>query len=277
MAIMALTMGLLLSGVMRVRAASARVECANRLRQIDLGLHGYHDSQRVLPPGVSKLNGKSPHLMMSWHVRILPFIEQEALWQQALAAYQAHPSFITDPHKTVRATVVRMYICPADSRTEAPAIFGSETFACTDYLGVTGTNAVREDGVLFLDSRVRLSDIRDGLSNTLIVGERPPSPDLRFGWWYAGVGQGSDGSADMHLGVRERNTGIWASRCPLGPYHFKPGSDWDYCDTFHFWSHHPGGAHFLRADGSVSFFRYSSDHILPALATRAGGEAAPAD
>ena len=60
--------------------------------------------------------------------------------------------------------------------------------------------------------------------------------------------------------------------CPPGLYQFGPGSLENLCDLFHFWSVHVGGsAHFLFADGSVLFSYYSSDSILPALATRAGG------
>jgi prepilin-type processing-associated H-X9-DG protein len=77
----------------------------------------------------------------------------------------------------------------------------------------------------------------------------------------------------MLLGVRERNIGArYASWCAAGPYHFVPGTVSEQCDLFHFWSPHPGGANFAFADGSVHFLRYDADAILPALATRAGGE-----
>jgi prepilin-type processing-associated H-X9-DG protein len=70
---------------------------------------------------------------------------------------------------------------------------------------------------------------------------------------------------------------MYAPNCPLGPFPFRAGRDLDQCDAFHFWSHHPGGAHFLLADGSVSFFRYAGNPALPDLATRAGGEVTPLD
>src|SRR5207244_2898670 len=138
--------------------------------------------------------------------------------------------------------------------------------------GVEGTNQTTKDGVLFLDSRVRLEDVKDGTSHTLMVGERPPSADLVFGWWYAGWGQSKDGSGDMVLGVRERYVSDLAPGCPRGPYAYGPGKVNNQCDTFHFWSTHIGGAHFLFADGSVHFLLYSAAPLLPALATRAGGE-----
>src|SRR5438309_1165846 len=80
-----------------------------------------------------------------------------------------------------------------------------------------------KDGVLFRDSRIRLAEITDGTSNTLLVGERPPSTDEVLGWWYAGWGQSKDGSAEMLLGAREINTGSWGPNCPRGPYHFVAG------------------------------------------------------
>jgi len=99
------------------------------------------------------------------------------------------------------------------------------------------------------------------------------SADFWYGWWYAGFGQRGTGSADLLLGVRERNVGGgYVSSCPPGPYHFQPGCVDQQCDLFHFWRLHPGGAHFLYADGSVHFLTYEADRVLPALATRAGGE-----
>src|SRR5262249_46946632 len=140
--------------------------------------------------------------------------------------------------------------------------------------GVSGKDWSTRDGVLFRDSRISLRDITDGTSNTLMVGERPPSADFQFGWWYAGAGQKFTGSADMFLGVEGQNLlGLVGGSCPLGTYRFTPGRLNNLCDMFHFWSLHSGGAHFLYADGSVHFLHYSVAPLLPALATRVGGEA----
>ena len=146
------------------------------------------------------------------------------------------------------------------------------TAAFTYYLGNSGQHSGKKDGILYLDSKVRIADISDGLSQTILIGERPPSPDHHFGWWYAGVGQQRDGSADYLLGVRETNQSFRAPTCPKNGYDFRNGNLNDMCDTFHFWSLHNGGAHFAFADGSVRFLSYSANEILPALATRAGGE-----
>ena len=110
-----------------------------------------------------------------------------------------------------------------------------------------------------------------------MIGERPPSPDFWLGWWYA---SGSvDGSGDTALGVREFNGGTdpYTVACPKGPYNFRPGKVIEQCDAFHFWSLHSGGANFAFADGSVRFLTYSADSVLPALATRAGGEVVSLD
>jgi prepilin-type processing-associated H-X9-DG protein len=148
--------------------------------------------------------------------------------------------------------------------------------AFTSYLGVSGLDYSTRDGVLFQDSEVRFAEILDGTSNTLMLGERPPSTDLQFGWWYAGIGQLWTGSGDLILGVREQNLLpiLPGSPCGPGAYPFSPGGFKDPCAMFHYWSPHHNGANFALWDGSVRLIRYSANPIIPALASRAGGEVA---
>lgn len=282
LAIIAVLIGLLLPAVQRARAAADRATCSNNLHQLGLALHMYHDAQGVLPPGCNSPSGNNPYPFMSWCSYLLPYVEQGPLWDLEKAAYAIDRDFLSPPHYEYRAQVLKVFACPADGRSTRP---GQPTpnpaflFGFTFYLGVEGTNYLTMDGVLYLDSRTRVTDITDGTSNTLLVGERPPSPDQQFGWWYAGWGQAQSGSMDMVLGVRELNSGdvnlLEARRCWSGPYFFSAGTVSNPCDTFHFWSLHlGGGANFLFADGSVHFLPYSIAPLMTALASRAGGEAA---
>lgn len=274
-AILGVLIGLTVPAVQRARDAAARAHCANNLRQIGLALHQYHNGHRSFPPGVSYQDGASPYPFMSWNTRLLPFLEQDGLWAQAKAAFAQNAFFQAVPPHHGLSTVMPAYACPSDKWALAVRDLGSVQVAFTSYLGVSGTNQFRKDGILFLDSRVRFAEVTDGTSHTLLAGERPPSADGVFGWWYAGMGQDKDGSADMILGARERNVGssTSTSNCPAGPYEFGPGRFDNQCDLFHFWSPHPGGAYFLFADGSVRFLAYSARSVLPGLATRARGEA----
>jgi len=78
----------------------------------------------------------------------------------------------------------------------------------------------------------------------------------------------------MVLGAQELNVLPYTiAPCLGGRYSYGPGEITNQCDIFHFWSMHAGGANFLFCDGSVRFLRYSAVSVLPALATRAGGEA----
>jgi prepilin-type N-terminal cleavage/methylation domain-containing protein/prepilin-type processing-associated H-X9-DG protein len=320
-AIIAILMGLLLPAVQRVRETANRIKCANNLKQMGLALHHYHDAFKKFPSAVDTQFQVYWH--WSWMAKILPYIEQENLYNQANAFahtealpvhwYEPQPQGtdgwaywspwggwefgLNQPGQNPALGVeVSTYLCPSDPgpKTLQTSIGGAPlVMAFTDYQGVSGTDYTVHDGCLAANYAISIADITDGTSNTLIVGERSNSKDLHFGVWFAGCGQygpglpsGTEqrGSADIVLGTREinsqRNGHPETDTCPAGPYHFQPpnqirdgsGEINEACDQFHFWSMHPGGANFLLADGSVHFFAYGIDNIMPALGTRAGQE-----
>lgn len=272
-AILGVLVALTLAAVQRTRAAAARAACANQLRQLALAMHSYQAQRGSFPPGVANRDGKDPYPFLSFHGRLLPYLEQQANWDQVEAAFRTTKDFLVNPPHTGLSTAMPQFGCPLDGRTRTAQSVRGSLRGLTSYLGVEGTNSTRLDGVLFIDSTVRPADVTDGLSNTLAVGERPPSADMVLGWWYGGWGQDKDGEADVVLGTRTRNNQTWAPGCPVGPYQFRQGDIRNQCAAFHFWSLHAGGAHFALTDGSVRFLRYEADPIMPTLATRAGGEA----
>jgi prepilin-type processing-associated H-X9-DG protein/prepilin-type N-terminal cleavage/methylation domain-containing protein len=278
-AIIGVLIGILLPAVQKARDAAARTKCANNLHQLVIAAHQYHDNSRSLPAGMRYQNGKDSFQLMSWLTQLLPYLERQDLWSSAVDSYKSSPNPIEpSPHADL-STVVNAFVCPSDPRALDVQIAQRQQIpvALTCYLGVEGRDLDSLDGVLFVDSSVRMTDIRDGTSCTLLAGERPASADYQFGWWYAGAGQGFTGSADMVLGVEEQDIVPYSSvPCLPGVYKYGPGAVTNQCDMFHFWSLHTGGANFAFADGSVRFLSYSAAPLMPALASRAGGEAVEA-
>lgn len=298
-AIIAILIGLLLPAVQKVRDAASRAKCQNNLKQIGLALHNHHDTMGAFPPGVHR-SGGNPRTFeyWSWMAFILPFVEQDNLYKQADEWMRRTGSFQTgtSPYywwpwgdfwanwATARpnpalGTLVPTFTCPADGRTLIVSDVDGMKIAFTAYLGISG---VRGDlggdrsGPLAHRTKVRFADIPDGTSNTFIVGERPPSLDLYYGWWFAGAGFDGSGSGDVVLGARDTR---YASSlgCPTNKVGLQPGRVADFCDQAHFWSLHAGGANFLRADGSARLIPYVANNVLPALCTKAGGEVASSD
>ncbi len=201
------------------------------------------------------------------------------------------------------AIVNPVFSCPADARTLRTVQSERFNVAMSSYLGINGidlwawsttptgpgdlpgvmlpTNKYQADRGMHADRLstvgTRLAEITDGMSNTLLVGERPPGRSLDFGWAFVCVGQDSEGTLDSTLGVNEVNLHtsdvLEVDACPDGPYSFSPGRIDNPCDQFHYYSLHSGGANFLFADGSVHFLTYGVDNTtLRALASLSGGE-----
>jgi prepilin-type N-terminal cleavage/methylation domain-containing protein/prepilin-type processing-associated H-X9-DG protein len=288
-AMIAILATLTFQAVQQARVVANKVRCQNNLKNMGLALHQYHFIKGSFPPGNTPEYVYNPaanqYPVLSWMGRILPYQDQQNWWNWTVQDYSTNSSW-PYTHR-VSALVNPNYVCPADQRTLKVYYLASNiTIAFTSYLGVSGTNLYTKDGILFQNSFIKASDVTDGLSNTLMAGERPPSQDLQFGWWYSGAGQwnfnnsspGGDpntGSCDVVLGVNEVNimNGPLGYNWPLGPYQYGPGSLTNDPDQFHFWSIHTGGSNFLFADGSTRFLLYSAAPILPALATYNKGDA----
>ncbi len=275
-AIIGVLIGLLLPAVQRVRGAAAKTSCHNNLKQLALSLHGYHDATGAFPPGLSRSTDAGKYPFLGWPARVLPWVEQGAIWAEVVRAFVTDPNpndfYGYQPHLTLLATPVTVFNCPSDPRLPGPVVAKGTRAAFTSYLGVEGVNQRDRSGLLFADSAVRMTAITDGASQTLVLGERPPATDLDLGWWYRGWGQQQDGSAEMLLGALELNTSL--SNCGSVPQGFGAGRIGDQCDALHFWSLHTGGGNFAMADGSVRFIEYAAAPVIPALSTRAGGEVA---
>ncbi len=276
--------GLLAPAVMRGRESASKTACSNQLRQIGLALQQYHGVHGSFPPGMAHEHGIRPSVggqyygpdvdpfpLLHWHARLLPYLELEILWTATVKAFAESPRIIRNPPHIGRDTTIPLFQCPSeDPYAEGPYPFPP----ATSYMGVSGTKTWSQNGVLFLDSHVRLTDITDGATNTLVVGERPPNRQKQVGQWYGIIPHGYN--IDAFLGVTEEGNPSYIHHCPIGPYQFELGSFTDQCSLMHFWSVHSGGGHFAFADGSVHFLLYSAAPILPALATRAGGESVAA-
>lgn len=275
LAIIGLLIGITLPAVQMARESARRTHCLNNLRQVGLALLHYEGANSKLPPGIRAFDAEE-FASSTWLAQILPYVEQHNLWDQMVADYEFDSSpFIS--HFGIR-TPVNIYACPSDPVAgRIHSTHQSRIVASTNYLGLNGTNFMEKDGVFYLESETTLASITDGQSNTLMVGERPPSPDFWYGWWYAGFGREGSGAPDMLLGVSELNmpssSGVktYLEDCDAGPYTFMRGKN-RQCDVLHFWSHHPGGANFVLCDGSTRFIAYADSLVMDQLATRREGE-----
>jgi len=271
--IIAILMGLLLPAVQMAREAARRTSCQNKQRQLGLAVMNYQSARGFYPVGYH--NSTTTMQYSTWLLRITPYLEQQNVYDQAQADYQSNPNpFANTALHRGFAHTLNDLICPSFPQADAPSEtpeYG--TSANTTYLGVLGTDFTKRDGFFGTDLKRRPANVLDGLSNTLMIGERPPSVDGYFGWWYSGYGQTGTSCLDTLLGVRERNLHQRGNAiCSDGPFHFQPGSSEYQCSSLHFWSQHPGGANFCYGDGSVKFLSYEADSVLPELATVAGRE-----
>ena len=269
-AVIGILVGLTLSAVQSARGAAVRIACANNLRQLGMACHHYHDQYGSLPKAYGSAPELGPNRVQTWPVLILPFLEQDNLWNQSLAAHRADNIDFHNPPHVGLATVVKVYTCPADGRLLAPITDDKGyTAAYGSYVGVAGSD--RANGAFRAQFGVRIGEVLDGTSSTLLIGEKPPWGRYLDGNWYTISTPGTDPNTGPGISYLQVFFPAGTAGC-AGPIRFGPGRIDNRCDNTHFWSLHAGGANFAFADGSVHFLRYSAEPVMIALATRAGGE-----
>lgn len=264
--------GLLLPAVQQARGAAARVSCQNNLKQIGLALHGFHGTHGRFPPApVAGPSATDPNAHLGWMALILPTMNEGPLYQVSAEACRRAPDPLRDPPHVGLATVVKSYVCPADGRLLAPLTDRSQVRAAfTSYVGNGGGIAPGASrgfsGVLGEVPGIRLAQITDGASQTIMVGERPPPGSLQAGWWYPRLWLQGDLGPNNFIAFGARSN-LPNDGCVV-PKAFGPGRTDNPCDRHHLWSLHAGGANFLFADGSARFLPYTSEPVVYAMLSR---------
>jgi prepilin-type N-terminal cleavage/methylation domain-containing protein/prepilin-type processing-associated H-X9-DG protein len=261
-AIIAILIGLLLPAVQKVREAAARMKCTNNLKQIGLALHSYHDTLKSLPPAYIDRNA-DPNSDASldvgpgwgWAALILPYLEQTNVYNQINFNQTVGTS-------AIGRTALPIFLCPSDVQSPTFQVQGtSAVVALGNYVACNGTLETssypgNNTGAFLRNSHTRFADITDGLSNTILAGER--SGNHALATWAGAVPGGlvpalmAPGPAPFDpLGQAESAQALVVSH---GNRTHVPSADMPIWDADTFYSRHTGqGANFLFGDGSVHF------------------------
>ncbi|NBW85381.1 MAG: DUF1559 domain-containing protein [Planctomycetia bacterium] len=172
-AIIAVLIGLLLPAVQAAREAARRTKCLTNERQLVLAVLNYHEVKKKLPPAHIDNNPSNPRHHISWLGHILPFIEEEAIYKQ-IDFVNLSTSLNTNGNPTTYASLatadIPVFLCPSD-----PVGRKDPAFAPTNYLASQGgkctCNATTCEGLFGHSTAVKISQITDGTSKTIAVGE----------------------------------------------------------------------------------------------------------
>jgi prepilin-type N-terminal cleavage/methylation domain-containing protein/prepilin-type processing-associated H-X9-DG protein len=307
-AIIAILIGLLVPAVQKVREAAARAQCSNNLKQIGLAVHNYHDSYRKLPYGEGPGNPADPITTRKgccwgvWQTLILPYLEEGAMFKGyvnlggnditgvAISGSAANRERYGDSPNVENVTSKRLTILTCPSDTPNPGAITTSikgvTYAITSHnyvanygntnnyqVDITTPAVLKFGGAPFgwAPITVRLTDIIDGTSNTLMVSEtvQGQGSDLRgFSWWAPGA------QFTTVYGPNSSSPDIVTQNCTNQPAFNLPcvdnGGAWNILAAR---SRHTGGVNVALCDGSVRFVSQGIDiNVWRGLSTTRGGE-----
>jgi prepilin-type N-terminal cleavage/methylation domain-containing protein len=257
LAVIGILIALLLPAVQSARAAARRMQCQSRLHQLGLALHNYHDTFDVFPAGSYAIGPSFRTLSgWGWGSMLLPQIEQSALYN----SIDFHVGTAVGANRDVIRQPVPFWQCPADT---APVEI-SVSMSNGDQVFIASGNYCGVEPMLAAMSAMRMRDMTDGASQTLIIGERVYQPSLAgsFEFTSSWAGQAATETeispqSIPHLEATE-STAI------------NLALDFPQC----FSSRHTGGSQFTFGDGATKLLNESMDvGVFEALGTPSGGEA----
>ncbi len=289
-AIIGVLVALLLPAVQSARESARRMQCSNNLRQIGLGLHGFHDTNGCLPAGAITSSTKPPGLKFNvpnnkihgWAIFLYPFIEQKAAFDQ----YKFDINWYDSANAPIREQYVSAFICPSspiprrlDTATTSSVTWRS---AAADYgvnngvdgaalfaLGLidSGTNMAPQ-GVMKVDEAHRFAQITDGLSNTMWICEDAGRPQLYQANSKRVGSTRTSGASHLDRDNEYILHGFNAAgTTSTGPCHLNCSNNNEV------YAFHPSGAMVLIGDGSVRFLSQNAQFkVVAAMITKEGGE-----
>ena len=262
-AIIGILIGLLLPAVQAAREAARRSMCANNLVQLGIGMHHYDFNYEHLPAGVTNPAGPIRNepigKHVSWTVRLLPYMEEQV----------AYKDFDLDAgaYAASNAPVVRhevpYLICPSYSWMDDEQDYGRSNYAGCNNGGAAPIDA-DNNGLLFLNSEVRYSDIVDGSTYTILIGEKLSAPN-ELSWV-----SGTAATLRNSLEIAENNPYSSAQNAGVGN---EDEVEVDPLEVGGFGSMHPGGINALFADGSLRYLSQTLDaKVLEHFGSRNDGQ-----
>jgi prepilin-type N-terminal cleavage/methylation domain-containing protein/prepilin-type processing-associated H-X9-DG protein len=310
-AIIGVLVALLLPAVQSAREAGRRMTCGNHLKQYGLGIHNYHDNYGVFPINATGPAGNAPP-RLTWQVRILPYMEQQAIYNGI--DFNAAP----DPRRLpllgggpiLWGVTLPYAYCPSDqypkvimTREGTPSpraqcnyggslgsqnINGTVQTSCHPFtvfeqrmeggnprFGEMNPIDKRRVSGIFAFSAVvlRIADVTDGTSNTLMVGEGLPAChwingedttpyDAQPGTWINSWGNlfSMGGGMSTITPINEMTSCRRSTRISDPNCNPPAGHTMQY--AYGFKSRHPGGVQFTLADGSVRFVSQQINHLM---------------
>jgi prepilin-type N-terminal cleavage/methylation domain-containing protein len=295
-AIIGILVALLLPAVQSAREAARRMQCQNNMKQTALAMHNHHDAKGYFPHGVynyldSTTSSPDPYNQMQnrrcWFHDMLPYIEQQALYDQFDTHMKMHSSHSALAFPGMM-TVVSSMCCPSDGNSPKVKTFwgglGTEhqgfsgnlvLLAGSGYFNEGGvTKSAELDGLFFSKSEVSIGQIKDGTTNTLLVTELLLSPDIGShdirGRYYNPAHGGVLFSTRVPPNTLVPDRFNWCSENPIAAAPcINTGSNMFVSAR----SNHSGGVNVGLADGAVRFLSQHIDaNLYRALGSRHGGE-----
>jgi prepilin-type N-terminal cleavage/methylation domain-containing protein len=280
--IIGILIALLLPAVQAAREAARRAQCANNVKRIGLAMHNYLATHDVFPFGEGDLpgwNDSVPWTGYPWATLILPHLEQQPLYDQldmSKYGYGHEPASPNDRHYAALCTVVAAYLCPSSGHATTfnydASAAAYNKYGMLEFVGIAGSDRAgfpSKTGTFYMKSTTRAADVRDGLSNTMIVGEYS---GLAPGQNYSPTQGLTDNDTVWCLGLYafgEPNNGSDGGTWSVRTVAHTPNTAWYTRRSSETWmdppnppktvtraalkSSHPGGIHVLLGDGAATF------------------------